>query len=308
MKKFLLLCVSIFLTPVFASAATTISSNITTNQTWTTASSTFIITADISIASGVTLTINPGVIVKFNGTSITVNGTLNAPGTATSSIYFTSYHDDSVGGDTNGNGSASTPAAGNWGGIITNPGASTTLVYAEVRYGGNSFFSSFKNAGGIVTLANTTFATTGASWAPAFDHKLGTTTITSCTFQNGYYGIYVENTSPSAGVLTIASSTFSTGNYGIYSAGVSTLSIASSTFTQYSNYGLYTERNPILSLTNSSFATNTVGAITFTNGNPTSFTHSANKAWGNGMNGILIANPYISVNQTWFGGSHGDGS
>lgn len=288
-------------TTTFVPVTTTITTNITTNQTWSLASSTYYIAANISVASGVTLTINPGVVVKFNGTSITVNGTLNAPGTATSSIYFTSYHDDTIGGDTNGNGSASSPAAGNWGGIITNTGASTTLQYAEVRYAGNSFFALFQNAGGVVTLANTTFATSGTTGVPAFDHKLGTTTITSCTFQNDYYGLYIENTSPTAGVITIASSTFSTGNAGIFSAGVNRLSIATSTFTQHSTYGLYTQGVPILSLTNSSFATNTQGAITFTNGNPASFTHSANKAWGNGMNGILIANPYIGVNQTWFG-------
>lgn len=289
-------------TTTFVPVTTTITTNITTNQTWGIGSSTYYVAANISVSSGVTLTIDPGVVVKFNGTSITNNGSIIAQGTVNTPITFTSYHDDTVGGDTNNNGASSTPAAGNWGGIITNTGASTTLQYAEVRYVGNSFFALFQNAGGVVTLANTTFATSGTTGVPAFDHKLGTTTITSCTFQNDYYGLYIENTSPTAGVITIASSTFSTGNAGIFSAGVNRLSIATSTFTQYSTYGLYTQGNPTLSLTNSSFATNTQGAITFTNGNPASFTHSANKAWGNtGGNGILIANPYIGVNQTWFG-------
>jgi hypothetical protein len=80
----------------------------TSNTTWTVANSPYVLDGNVTVASGVTLTINPGVIVKFNGTlrELRVNGTLSAVGTSGSHIVFTSYQDDSVGGDTNGDGAA----------------------------------------------------------------------------------------------------------------------------------------------------------------------------------------------------------
>ena len=58
------------------------------------------------VASGVTWTVNPGVVVKmWYGQEIIVDGTLNAPGTLTQPIVFTSRNDDSVLGDTYHDGS-----------------------------------------------------------------------------------------------------------------------------------------------------------------------------------------------------------
>src|SRR4051812_41089888 len=65
------------------------------------------------VAAGATLTIEPGTIVKFNdfaGVALVVDGTLVADGTVAQPITFTSLRDD-VGGDTNGDGNATSPAA-----------------------------------------------------------------------------------------------------------------------------------------------------------------------------------------------------
>src|SRR5207247_10115061 len=95
------------------------------NITWSQLSMPYVISCPIvffnitpvTVGAGFSLTIPPGVVVKFasncpNGnflSSLLVNGTLIANGTAQQTIAFTAFSDDSAGGDTNGNGNATTP-------------------------------------------------------------------------------------------------------------------------------------------------------------------------------------------------------
>ena len=80
-------------------------SSIQENVTWTKEGSPYLLRTDhVDIKEGVTLTIEPGTIIKSEGAYIQVFGTLIAEGTAEEKIIFTSYTDDSVGGDSDGNG------------------------------------------------------------------------------------------------------------------------------------------------------------------------------------------------------------
>ena len=128
---------------------TTISSNIAANTTWTTASSPYIVTADVAVNAGIKLTIQPGVIVKFAAArKLTVNGILSAIGTAGSPILFTSIKDD-LAGDANGDGAATYPKPGDWGGITfadSSVDALTRLQFAVVRYAGSGGFGVLTDA------------------------------------------------------------------------------------------------------------------------------------------------------------------
>ena len=82
----LLLCSSFF-----NANAAFVSGNITANTTWTVANSPYIVNGNLTVDSGVVLTIQPGVEVRVDSTYIfQVDGKLLAMGTSADTIKFTS--------------------------------------------------------------------------------------------------------------------------------------------------------------------------------------------------------------------------
>lgn len=194
---------------------TPVSGSITTNTTWT-ASSTYVVDGPVTISSGITLTIKEGVVVKFKTetSGLNINGTLHADATASSSkIYFTSYKDDVVGGDTNLDGSATSPSAGDWDTITVNSGATTTLINTVVRYGGNNTVGSSKmtwNNGGALEIYNSEVATSSSYGV----YSTGATIIIAIDIHGHDYGVY-----RASGFMSVGSSNIhDNSSYGVYNA------------------------------------------------------------------------------------------
>jgi len=110
------------------------------NGFWDDPDITYELSNSVTVPAGKTLTVAPGQVVKGRalwGEDIIVQGRLLAEGTPAAPIVFTSDRDDTAGGDTNNDGSASAPARGNWGTIqFAATSTGSMLDHAEVRYGG----------------------------------------------------------------------------------------------------------------------------------------------------------------------------
>ncbi|MFN8496433.1 MAG: hypothetical protein U0641_01140 [Anaerolineae bacterium] len=94
---------------------------------------------NLQVKAGASLTVQPTTVVKFanSGSTIEVIGTLTAQASSGNEITFTSLKDDSVGGDTNNDGTTSTAAKGDWGAIVVRASGSLNFDYVNLRYGGS---------------------------------------------------------------------------------------------------------------------------------------------------------------------------
>ena len=120
---------------MYSHADTVVDTDITSNTTWDTAGSPYIISNTIHVNSGATLTINPGVVVQFDDGKIYVSGSVLADGGAGSTIFFTSVSDTTIpGSSTDESYIGLTPAPGDYAGFVFYGGASATFSNVEMRY------------------------------------------------------------------------------------------------------------------------------------------------------------------------------
>src|SRR3989344_4398746 len=211
MKKssLLILLLSSLLLPILTFADTTISGAISTNTTWSPLlGGVYIIDSSFSVSSGVTLTIEPGTIIKARTTGMdgpSIYGTLRAQGTSELPIYFTSIWDDSIGGDTDGNGpSVSTP--GEWQGLYFKGGSVGDLDHVVVQYsgyGGYGYgnFVGIENDGGTLDIKNSNIhdnyriVSNGAggtmSAGSGIYNKSGTFSLSDSIIEHQATGVYI---------------------------------------------------------------------------------------------------------------------
>jgi triacylglycerol esterase/lipase EstA (alpha/beta hydrolase family) len=119
-------------------------STISQNTTWHDGQIIIINNSDgLTVQAGVKLTIEAGAIVKLaNFNDINVYGNLEVEGSSDKPVFITSFEDDSLGGDCNGDGTSTLPNTGSWGKIKTlGSSAEINIDYAQIKYGGGVYFA-----------------------------------------------------------------------------------------------------------------------------------------------------------------------
>lgn len=267
------------LTPLSAFASTAITDDITTDTHWTLGGSPYVITYGdpsdwgfITVASGTALTIDPGVVIKSSAhTGITILGTLVAHGTAENPIIFTSLEDDTAGGDTNEDGTSTTPKDRQWTHLQFNAGSTGSFDHTIVRYGGNFFLTfntGIENNGGTVSIGHTILTHNGFD---GFGQRSGHTTISNSDISHQSTGIMM-----SGGEIVVSSTRIHDSTIGIH------------------------HQNGSLLITHSELDHNDVGISVFTHG---SITVSDSSIHDNATSGISNSNEIISVDahNNWWG-------
>ena len=148
------------------------------NETWYAGDNPHIITGDLNISDGVTLTVEAGCNVKFGGPhTMLVYGVLEADGSSGNHITFTSNQ--------------AIPAPGDWDYIyFISADAGCVLDYCDISYGGTNYGSVLVyNSGSNVAITNCTIEQSGSSGI--YVHDNSSPTISGCTIQdNSTMGIY----------------------------------------------------------------------------------------------------------------------
>jgi hypothetical protein len=108
------------------------------DTTWDQADLPYLITGDILVPNGSSLTIARDMVFKFNpSVRLIVDGKLRVNGEAGYPVVFTSYRNDAIAGNTDG-GAISSGAPGDWGWIEFGPTSdpTSTISYAFISHGG----------------------------------------------------------------------------------------------------------------------------------------------------------------------------
>ena len=179
-----------------------------------------LITGSVTVPTNVTLTIDPGAVIKFApGLNITVQagGALVATGTVAQPIVFTSINDESVGVDTNE--VATTPAAGDWDSIYLTGGQATfdhvTLSYGAGPDSLNSGLVSLTAPNSVLTISDSVLMQGEYKGIQA---EYGTVNITNCLITGCDRGIQPGLSGPTT--VNIVNCTLDNNNYGILAHGV----------------------------------------------------------------------------------------
>lgn len=163
---------------------------LTQDTTWSADTTPVVVISQLSVAQGATLTIEPGVVVKFsslvNGdqsSGLVVDGDLRINGTQEHPVVLTVLEDDTAGGDTNNDGAASEPYYDADVHIEASGGVS--IAHADMRWGRGVIVSGNPSA---TSITDSSFDLAGVSGGHVFIYDASTVTFERNTLR-GYLSI-----------------------------------------------------------------------------------------------------------------------
>ncbi|MFZ5392405.1 MAG: Kelch repeat-containing protein [Patescibacteria group bacterium] len=185
--------------------------SINSNRTWYKALPYYFVNAysqTMQIDDGVTLTLEPGTIVKLGGTSYYFNiaGTLNAVGSASNPIVFTSYRDDDTGIEVHPEWFDAGICRNNYPCDTDNTDNSdgTAGDWGYSNYGSLRFGASQGVATGNLDYVSVKYGATGIQIEGHNNYSRTEPTISHTTIENGSgYGVYIDSANPALNDMTI---------------------------------------------------------------------------------------------------------
>ncbi len=281
MKKLLLL-ISVLFISTFA-YSTNHSGNLNT-QTWYSADNPHIITGNVTVNDGETLTIEAGCEIKFDGNyRLVVYGALHADGTTTDHIIFTSND--------------ASPDKGDWRNIhFSGSDVGTYMDYCDISYGGSS-----KNNGSVllqspdgnVSLSNCLIENSDGH---GIREDWNSSSLSSCTIRdNDKSGLYLNGT----GTIINDCSVTNNGNYGIYINNGGDPSISNSTISNNSRTGIYVRKDYGIPIISSCTINNNDGYAIRTYATNCGSIIGSMSISGNTTNKIWVGKAYMT-SDTWY--------